>query len=171
MGHYLVDNANIDPENYNQTFLLQVNRMTSPKHNAKYYRKRPMWTMSNAAAFTMRDMAVRCCNNPTVLVNLPVYNALVGNHDGLNNTRFERIMIKLKNEMNPEHSRTVKETLRESFNEDQKRLFRFYDYQDDQEETKRIQLILDLIFNVIIAITMFLCFFSLCSSMTANLMD
>jgi ABC-type antimicrobial peptide transport system permease subunit len=31
--------------------------------------------------------------------------------------------------------------------------------------------ILDIIFNVIIVITMFLCFFSLCSSMSANLME
>tara|TARA_B110000285_G_scaffold221609_1_gene274796 strand:- start:4 stop:384 length:381 start_codon:yes stop_codon:yes gene_type:complete len=31
--------------------------------------------------------------------------------------------------------------------------------------------ILDTIFNIIIIITMFLCFFSLCSSMGANLMD
>lgn len=32
-------------------------------------------------------------------------------------------------------------------------------------------MILDLIFSAIIIIIMFLCFFSLCSSMTANLMD
>lgn len=32
-------------------------------------------------------------------------------------------------------------------------------------------MILDIIFNIIIAITMFLCFFSLSSSMTANLYD
>ena len=35
---------------------------------------------------------------------------------------------------------------------------------------EEVQLILDIIFNVIISITMFLCFFSLCSSMSANLM-
>jgi hypothetical protein len=58
-----------------------------------------MWTMSNVPAFTMRDKEVRCCNDPTVLMNLPAYNQLVGNMDGLNATRFERIMIKLKDEL------------------------------------------------------------------------
>lgn len=67
--------------------------MISKKHKQKIFKKRPLWTMTNAAAFTMRDKEVRCCNDPSVLISLPVYNAFVGNNDGLNNTRFERIMI------------------------------------------------------------------------------
>jgi ABC-type antimicrobial peptide transport system permease subunit len=45
------------------------------------------------------------------------------------------------------------------------------DYFKDDKTNQEVTEILDIIFNVIIAITMFLCFFSLCSSMSANLMD
>lgn len=145
--------------------------MTNRKYRPRFYRKRPAWTMSNAAAFTMRDKSIRCCNNPTVLLSLPSYNAMVGNTDGLNNTRFERIMIKLKNEHDYKDTKTVKQALRDSFTEDQRYLFRFYDFLYDQEDIEQIETVLSTIFDIIIAITMFLCFFSLCSSMTANLMD
>jgi len=39
------------------------------------------------------------------------------------------------------------------------------------ETLKEVEKILNIIFNVIIAITMFLCFFSLSSSMSANLYE
>ena len=44
-------------------------------------------------------------------------------------------------------------------------------YFQDDKTNDQVKNILDVIFNIIIAITMFLCFFSLCSSMSANLMD
>ena len=46
-----------------------------------------------------------------------------------------------------------------------------YNYNDSQANTQKVQTILNMIFNIIIAITMFLCFFSLSSSMTANLYE
>jgi len=46
-----------------------------------------------------------------------------------------------------------------------------YNYNDGVDNIQKMQTILDMIFNVIIAITMFLCFFSLSSSMTANLYE
>ena len=45
------------------------------------------------------------------------------------------------------------------------------DYFKDDKTNEQVTEILDIIFNVIIVITMGLCFFSLCSSMSANLMD
>ena len=47
----------------------------------------------------------------------------------------------------------------------------FFDYLEYKESNREVTETLDLVFNVIITITMFLCFFSLCSSMSANLMD
>lgn len=44
-------------------------------------------------------------------------------------------------------------------------------YFGNEDTNNLVTKILDWIFNVIIAITMFLCFFSLCSSMSANLFD
>lgn len=48
---------------------------------------------------------------------------------------------------------------------------RFFNYFDKADSNADVANILNIIFNVIIAITMFLCFFSLCSSMSANLLD
>lgn len=50
-------------------------------------------------------------------------------------------------------------------------MFDINNYFDDTGTISQVTKILDIIFNVIIAITMFLCFFSLCSSMSANLYD
>jgi len=46
-----------------------------------------------------------------------------------------------------------------------------FNFLDSTETLDTVSDILDAIFSVIIAITMFLCFFSLCSSMSANLLD
>ena len=46
-----------------------------------------------------------------------------------------------------------------------------FNFLDSTETLDTVGAILDAIFSVIIAITMFLCFFSLCSSMSANLLD
>lgn len=108
--------------------LLKVNQMTSSNYTQKYFKKRPMFTMTNAAAFTMRDKEIRCCNDPSVLVSIPEYNRIVGNTDGIDNTRFERLMITLKEPYNYDHVQKVKLAITESFTENQSRLMRFYDY-------------------------------------------
>ena len=46
-----------------------------------------------------------------------------------------------------------------------------WDANESQETIDQVEVILNIIFNVIILITMFLCFFSLSSSMTANLYE
>jgi len=58
-----------------------------------------------------------------------------------------------------------------AFNAQESNGIRIDDYFDDDETQSLVEYILNLIFGLIICITMFLCFFSLCSSMTANLMD
>lgn len=80
-------------------------------------------------------------------------------------------MITLKEPFNSDHVQKVKMAITESFTENQSRMMRFYDYQSDLEDIEEIEFILNMIFAIIIAITMFLCFFSLCASMAANLMD
>jgi ABC-type antimicrobial peptide transport system permease subunit len=48
---------------------------------------------------------------------------------------------------------------------------KFTNYYDSIGTLNMVRRILNMIFNVIIIITMTLCLFSLCSSMSANLMD
>lgn len=46
-----------------------------------------------------------------------------------------------------------------------------YNSQSNEKTLEQVVLVLDIIFSVIIVITMFLCFFSLSSAMTANLLE
>ena len=48
---------------------------------------------------------------------------------------------------------------------------RFFEVYKEAESTEAIKQIIDYVFSVIIAIMMFLCFFSLSASMSANLYD
>jgi ABC-type antimicrobial peptide transport system permease subunit len=48
---------------------------------------------------------------------------------------------------------------------------KIFNYFDDIQTLNQVTVILNIVFSVIISITMFLCFFSLCSSMSANLLD
>ena len=171
VGHSIVDEANINPESPNEFFLVLSNQVSNGQRNT-YYKKRPLWTLSNVALFTMRDREVRCCNNPGVLMNLPAYNALVNNRDGMNNTRFEKIMVKLHQPLNATSQKKIKKDFKESIEDpDRKKMLKFYDFLEDEGDNKDINWALDVIFSVVIAVTMFLCFFSLCASMSANLMD
>jgi ABC-type antimicrobial peptide transport system permease subunit len=63
------------------------------------------------------------------------------------------------------------DTVKKYFSVDQRADVFAVNHFDDVETNKLVSKILDIIFNVIISLTMFLCFFSLCSSMSANLFD
>lgn len=67
----------------------------------------------------MRDKSVRCCFDPAVLISFPVYSLMLNDQmKGLNQTRYEKLNIKLKEENNPEHIRIVKDAFEKDFNED-----------------------------------------------------
>lgn len=95
VGEYVADYLNVDPKDWKQSILLQMFSGSRERPNM-FYRKRPIWTMNQVAAFTMRDRNVRGGSDPTVLVSLPEYNRLVAPNTGLNDTRWERIMVTLK---------------------------------------------------------------------------
>jgi len=102
---------------------------TAKKTPNKYYRKRPAWTMKNAAAFTMRDRAATN-NDATVLLSIPVFNSLVSPTQSLNDTTWERIMIKLWDSKNIKHIEQVMQTFKTSFTPVQANNIRFYNYFD-----------------------------------------
>lgn len=54
---------------------------------------------------------------------------------------------------------------------DQDNNLKVWNSQDDKETFDSVKQILNIIFTLIIAVTMFLCFFSLSSSMSANLYE
>ena len=105
-------------------------------------------------------------NDATNLMSIPSYMRMINPYMSLNETKWERLLVKFKD---PSDRTVTKEFI--------KRLkmlptkINVYNYYDGNATMKEISSILDIIFSVIIAITMFLCFFSLCSSMSANILD
>ena len=149
--------------------LLQTYTSSRNKTN-RYYRKRLIWTASQAPCFTMRDRATNN-QNPVALVSLPSYNRIMDPAMSINQTTWERVIIKLKDPTNKDHIMRIIKDCKSKFTPEQANGIRIYNYYDDTETTDQVTQILDIIFNIIICITMFLCFFSLCSSMSANLLD
>ena len=119
----------------------------------------------------MRDRNSPGGNEPTVLLSLPAFNRLVSPMETLNDTKWERVMIMLKEPSNKEHIKKLIGDIKETFNAQQHNEIMVKNYFDDTDTNDTVSGILDIIFTIIIVITMFLCFFSLCSSMSANLYD
>lgn len=143
---------------------------STPHKPSKYFQLRPMWTMFNAPAFTMKDKSYRG-RTPVLMTNLPYFNSKISKTHNLNDTMYERVFIQLKDPHNRDHMQTVVHALRGSFNDQERNDLQILNFLDMDDQNKKIKSILDIIFNIVIAITMFLCFFSLCSSMSANLLD
>lgn len=80
---------------------------------------------------------------------------------------MERLLIKLKNPFNQKHITALKQIFKNVLKNENE----VWDINDHTESLADVQVILDIIFNIVIPITMFLCFFSLSSSMSANLYE
>jgi len=163
-----------DPNNYKDSILVQISGKN--KYNSKYYRKRPIWTMKQVPYFNMKDRNTKVQNlnkggSTSFVMNVPSYNRMISGTSSLNETVWQTLIIKLKQPENEEHIESVIESLESAMTNDQLEGITIENYFSDLETNILVTRILDWIFNVIIAITMFLCFFSLCSSMSANLFD
>ena len=81
--------------------ILRTSSSSKIKGVNKYYKKRPLWTMKNDGGFTMHERHRRG-NDPTMLFSIPVYNKFINTVSNTNDTSWERIIIKLKDESNSE---------------------------------------------------------------------
>lgn len=167
VGSYVTDFTSTDPKDFRQTILLQTYSNTKSKTN-KYYRKRPLWTANQAPAYTMRD---RSAGNPAFVMNLPSYVRMLDPFISINETKWERVFVRMKDPANKTATDKLITYAKSQLTAEEANGIRIFNFYDDTDTMEEVQLILDIIFNVIISITMFLCFFSLCSSMSANLMD
>jgi ABC-type antimicrobial peptide transport system permease subunit len=84
---------------------------------------------------------------------------------------YNKLNIKLKDPKNREHIKRLKRAIQKRFEDEgyPDHRYRFRDVIAELEDLENVQFILKVIFAFIIAITMFLCFFSLSASMGANL--
>ena len=80
-------------------------------------------------------------------------------------------MVTLKNPSNKADIKRLNDQVKKGLSPIDREDIDIKNYFEDDKTNEQVNTILDIIFNIIIVITMFLCFFSLCSSMSANLMD
>lgn len=109
-----------------------------------------------------------------MLLSLPAYNRLIDPWRSIRQIKWSGLIIKFKEPGTEAYQQNVKNFILEcksKFTGTQASTIEFFDYFDDTETIEVVQLILDIIFHVIIVITMVLCLFSLASSMSANLLD
>lgn len=83
-----------------------------------------------------------------------------------------KLLIKLKDPENRNHIRHLKDVMTNQLeNDGLKDRFEIWSYMDILDNSQNAEQTLELIFNVIISVTMFICFFSLSSSMSGNLYE
>ena len=96
-------------------------------------------------------------------------------YNSINETRYRWVFIKFKGEPGSEPWMTAADEFikdcKNTFDSQQSNNINFWNSFEDTDTMSQVALILDTIFNIIIVITMFLCLFSLVSSMSANLFD
>ncbi|CDW84878.1 family protein [Stylonychia lemnae] len=132
-----------------------------------YYTMRNIFNTDRAPGFTMQSRKQNSQKN-SALVSLPMH-ARISGLQSLRQVQYERLVVMFKDPLNKEQTDAFLQDLKNS--EMRNENPRVFNANDQQETFEQVNLILNMIFNVIIAITMFLCFFSLSSSMTANLYE
>lgn len=160
---YLRKRLGLDPNNFNDTL-----RSTLYTSNWNVYTtQRCLWSTK---LFPGKDMIEReNAFGYDTIVSFPTFRKLIGASTlSTLNFGFHRVAIKLKDINNEQDIKDIREALESSpfFSRGQ-----VYDHITDSGNLDTAALILDLIFNVIIGSVMFLCYFALSSSMTANMIE
>ena len=135
------------------------------------YEFKPGFTMRMTPGFTMTDMDLSVYNKQVVLLSLPMYATLANTK--ISQLPFERLIIKMKDLRNKDQVKLLKKALAEHIDDSgyHGNNYMIRDYFEDQAVLPQIEVILRTIFSIVIPITMFLCYFSLTASMSANLHD
>ena len=100
MDKVVTDQTFTDFDNYKSTILLSTYTASRNKNNL-YYQRRPTWVLSSAPSFTMTDRFNNRASSDA-LVSLPSYQRMVDPTSSINETEFERVMIKMKDGMGSE---------------------------------------------------------------------
>jgi hypothetical protein len=117
----------------------------------------------------MRGRKPNSFNKDSMLISLPMYARYLDWTATIDEIYFERLIVKMKDEKNTNDIKALVLAFREHINQDNQKELDINTANFDI--LVRIDDIIETVFDTIIAITMFLCFFSLSSSMTANLFE
>jgi ABC-type antimicrobial peptide transport system permease subunit len=72
------------------------------------------------------------------LVSLPVFNRMLDPAISINQTTWERVIIKLKDPTNKDHIMKIIKDAKSKFNAEQANGIRIYNYYDDTETTDQV---------------------------------
>jgi hypothetical protein len=160
---YIQERLGIHPNNFDETL-----RSTLYTSNWNVFTtQRCLWSTK---LFPGKDMIERKNEyGYDTIVSVPTFRKLIGaSSKNMMNFIFHRVAIKLKDIHSEKDTKDIRKALEENF------VFRqniIYDHISGSGNLNSAGLILDLIFNVIIGSVMFLCYFALSSSMTANMIE
>ena len=176
IGEYYRSRLNLEVNDPDSTFLLDVH---SQKWGNRFFELRPAFSLSAFMDHHLRSVLQQVDHD--ILVSLPLYSKIAG--ISLNEIEIEQYNIKLKPEYNNKdfihgfqhhYLEKVNQHTKQQPAEDTKfmNIFPVYAWkQGAEEDFERKAAAMDQIFNVITLVSMGLCFFSLSSTMTANIYD
>jgi len=166
MGNYVLKTVLPSADSLDEQFILQTYSDDDTKVN-QYTRKLPAWSLSSAPGFIMKDRPKP--QRPVVMMSIPEASRLISPFAPLNDTKLTRLTIKLKDPSNTSQYQLLDQEFVAAGLTNGWVAYNFYDEKSTTQA--EVKMILDIIFSAIILIVMFLAFFSLISSMTANLLD
>lgn len=120
--------------------------------------------------------AFRFSNLPSVrtqavLVSLPLYRDLLDEKLSYEKIPMSELKLKIKGGFNTDYLSAVYNNLTSFMAKEGDSQLSLWDYRDFEKNIKRSEDVINIIFIIVTIIVMFLCFFSLVSSMTANIME
>jgi len=131
-----------------------------------FLRLRALWSTKFFPGKIMSDRVSSAWND--ALISMPTFKKLMGMTQNFNAFPFNRLLIKFKNPGNSDEVEAVTKRLEEattSYN------VKITNSQTDDGSFDTALYILNMIFSIIIIAVMFLCFFSLSSSMSSNMLE
>jgi len=136
-------------------------------------RKRVLWTLKQNVSWLTERNAFVLYNGikETVLFSIPTYCYLADVN--MDDIYYGNLLIKLKDPTDLVTSGEIQDDLVRALTVDWWGFTAYFirDKYKDLEKARELQSLLDMIFNGTIAVMMFLCFFSLSASMSANLYE
>ena len=163
MGGNIMRKLNVKTNDWTTTYKLNL---FTDNWNV-FLRQRGLWSAKYVPGKTMLDRDAED-GDADMLISVPTFKKLIADYTSINDYGFNKLIIRLKNTGSSSDLSTVKTKLAESAED---LSVRIYDSTENDGSFDSALYILNIIFSIVIAFVMFLCFFSLSSSITANMLE
>eukprot|EP00347_Sterkiella_histriomuscorum_P007293 403349512 len=159
---YMGSELGVNPtlQSYSNYFVLNLQHTHQSKKKSELYRLRPSTLLSNSPYFYMNDVFED--STERVLISIPLYAQMQG-LGTIREVQYNQLSIKLKSYVSQEEEDTLVQELTKVLD------MTVVQVHTNHVKNENYDTTLEWIFNILIIIIMFLCFFSLSSSMSANM--